>query len=151
MTEQDSEKKLNEFWEACDCWTANRLNEVNTQETPLSDDDVAGIEEQIEEDTNTFLETCMALYGESFSPHILVDLHHLLFEMELKKRGVQNKEEIHRYKDNGMVGLSVVQGKVKPDNALLIMEVNRAHLKKKGVDEEAVCENCICGKKEGSE
>ena len=47
-----------------------------------------------------------------------------------------------------MVGLSVAQGKIKPDNALLIMEVNRAHLEKKGGNEEAVCEDCICGKKE---
>lgn len=151
MSEQDCEKTFNEFWDACDRWSASRLNEVNAGGIPLSKDDVAAIEGQIEEDTNTFLETCIERYGESFSPHVLVDLHHLFFELELKKRGVQNQEQIHRYKDNGMLGLSVAQGKVKPDHALLIMEVNRAHLKKKGINEEAVCENCICGKNEGAE
>lgn len=150
MSEQDFEGKFNEFWEECDCWTANRLNEVTTQGIPLSEDDIAAIEEQIEEDINAFLEKSIVLHGESFSPHVLIDLHHLFFELELKKRGVINEEQIHRYKDNGLVGLSVTQGKVKPDNALLIMEVNRAHLEKKGGNEEAVCEDCICGKKKGS-
>ena len=149
MSEQDFEEKFNVFWKECDRWAADRLNEVTTQGISLSEDDIAAIEEQIEEDTNTFLETCIELYGESFSPHILVDLHHLFFELELKKHGVKNEEQIHRYKDNGMAGLFVAQGKVKPDNALLVMEVNRAHLEKKGGNEEQVCEDCICGKKKG--
>jgi hypothetical protein len=148
MSEQDFEERFNVFWEECDNWVANRLNEMTTQGMIISEDDIAAIEEQIEEDTNTFLEKGIEFHGESFSPQILTDLHHLLFELELKKRGVKNEEQIHRYKDNGLVGLSFVQGKVKPDNALLIMEVNRAHLEKKGGNEEAVCEDCICGKKE---
>ncbi len=148
MSEQDFEEKFNVFWEECDRWVADRLNEITTQGIVLSEDDITVIEGQIEEDINAFLEKSIELHGESFSPHVLIDLHHLFFELELKKRGVKNEEQIHRYKDNGLVVLSVAQGKVKPDNALLIMEVNRAHLEKKGGNEEAVCEDCICGKKE---
>jgi hypothetical protein len=148
MSKQDFEERFNAFWDECDCWFTDRLNEIATQGIVLSEDDIAAIEERIEEDINTSFEKGIEFHGESFSPHILVDLHHLSFELELKKRGVKNEEQIHRYKDNGLVGLSVVQGKIEPDNALLIMEVNRAHLEKKGSNEEEVCENCICGKKE---
>ncbi len=151
MSEQDCERKFHAFWEEYDGWVAERIREITAKVIVLSEDGIVEIEGQIEDDITTFFETCIELYGESFSPHILVDLHHLFFELELKKRGVKNEEQIHRYKDNGLVGLSVAQGKVKPDNALLIMEVNRAHLEKKGGDEEAVCKNCICGKKEGTE
>ena len=151
MSEQDFEEKFNVFWEECDYWVANRLNEITTQGLVLIEDDMAAIERQIEEDINTFFEKCIELYGKSFSPHTLIDLHHLFFELELKKRGIKNEEQIHRYKDNGLIGLSVAQGKVKPDNAFLIMEVNRAHLEKKGGNEEGVCEDCICGKKEGTQ
>ena len=151
MSEQDFERKFHAFWEECDGWVAERIREITAKGIVLSEDGIVEIEGQIEDDITTFFETCIELYGESFSPHILVDLHHLFFELELKKRGVKNDEQIHRYKDNGLAGLSVAQGKVKPDNALLIMEVNRAHLGKKGGDEEEVCVNCICGKKEGTE
>ena len=143
----DLEEQINIFWEECDSWAADRLNQINIQITILSEDDIADIEGQVEEDINTFFEKGLELHGESFSPHILIDLHHLFFELELKKRGIKNDEQIHRYKDNGMVGLSVIQGKIKPDNALLIMEVNRAHLKKKGGNEEDICEDCVCGKR----
>lgn len=149
MSEQDFEEIFNVFWEECDSWIAERLNKITSQGIVLSEDDIAEMERQVEKDINTFFEKGIELNGESFSPHILIDLHHLFFELELKNRGIENEEQIHRYKDNGMVGLSVVQGKVKPDNALLIMEVNRAHLEKKGGKEEEVCEDCICGKKEG--
>jgi hypothetical protein len=149
MSEQDFERKFHAFWEECDGWVADRLNETTNQGILISEDDIAAIEGQIEENINTFFEKSIEFHGKPFPPQILTDLHHLLFELELKKCGAKNEEKIHRYKDNGLVGLSVAQGKVKPDNALLIMEVNRAHLEKKGGDEEEVCENCICGKKEG--
>jgi hypothetical protein len=45
------------------------------------------------------------------------------------------------------VGLSAVEGKITPDNAVLLMEINRSHLEKKGGKDEGVCEDCICGKK----
>jgi len=151
MSEQDFERKFYAFWEECDGWVAERIREITSKGIVLSEDGIVEIEGQIESDITTFFETCIELYGETFSPHILLDLHHLFFELELRKRGVKNEEHIHRYKDNGLAGLSVAQGKVKPDHALLIMEVNRAHRKKKGGDEEAVCENCMCGKKEGAE
>lgn len=150
MSEQDFEEKINLFWEECDSWVADRLNQIVAQgKVPLKDD-LAEIEGQVEEDINSFFEKGIEFHGKSFPPHILTDLHHLFFELELKKLGVKNEEQIHRYKDNGLVGLSVVKGKIKPDNALLIMEVNRAHLKKKGGNEEEICEDCICGKKEGN-
>lgn len=149
MSEQDFEENFNVFWEECDSWAAERLNKITSQGIVLSEDDIAEMERQVEKDINTFFEKGIEFHGEFLPPHILIDLHHLFFELELKKRGINNEEQIHRYKDNGMVGLSVVQGKVKPDNALLIMEVNRAHLEKKGGKEEEVCEDCICGKKEG--
>ena len=150
VSTQNLEEKIITFWEDCDSWVADRLQFIAAQETSLSENDIAAIEGQVEEDIAAFFEKSIALYGESFSPHILTDLHHLFFEMELKKRGVKNEEHIHRYKDNGLLGLSVAQGKVKPDNALLIMEVNRAHREKKSGDEETACEDCICGKNEGS-
>jgi len=65
----------------------------------------------------------------------------------LQKLGVDNQDQIHHYKDNGQVGLSVIEGKLKPDNALLVMEINRAHRQKKGSSEDGVCEDCVCGKK----
>jgi hypothetical protein len=151
MNQQDFEEQFNAFWDGCDSWAAQRLSEISAQGPLLSEGDVSAIEEQVEEDITTFCEKAIALHGESFSPRILTDLHHLFFEMELKKRGVKNEEHIHRYKDNGLLGISVTQGKVNPDNALLLMEVNRAHLEKKGGNEEAACENCICGKNEDME
>ncbi len=148
MSELDFEEKINLFWEECDAWVADRIKSIASPGT-LSEDDIAEIEEQVEENINAFFEKSIECHGGSFSPHIMIDLHHLFFEMELKKRGIKNEEQIHKYKDNGLVGLSVAKGKIKPDNALLLMEVNRAHLDKKGGNEEGVCEDCICGKKEG--
>jgi len=148
MNEQDFEEKITIFWEECDSWVADRLTAISTQGTAFSEDEIAEITGQVEEDITTFFEKGIEYHGESFSPSILTDLHHLFFELELKKRGVKNEEHIHRYKDNGLVGLSFAQGNIKPDNALLLMEVNRAHQNKKGGNEEEACEDCICGKKE---
>jgi hypothetical protein len=151
MSTQNLEEKIITFWEECDSWVADRLQSIASQKTAFTEDDIAEIEEQIETDIATFFEKSIELHGESFSPQILTDLHHLFFELELKKRGIENEAHIHLYKDNGMVGLSVAQGKIKPDNALLIMEVNRAHREKKRGNEEAACEDCICGKKNGAD
>ena len=150
MSGNNFEERINLFWEECDSWASDRINQISSQGTVLSEDEIAEIEGQVEEDINAFFEKGIEFHGESLTPHILTDLHHLFFELELKKRGIKNEEQIHRYKDNGMVGLSAVQGKIKPDNALLVMEVNRAHLKKKGGNEEEACPDCICGKKEAN-
>ena len=141
------EKSAQLFWEECDLWVENRLNEIASQGKVILEEDSAEIESQVEDNINSLLQKGIKRYGESFPLKVLNDLHHLFFELELKNYGIKNEEQIHQYKDNGQLGLSVVQGKIEPEHALLIMEVNRAHLEKKGGSEEAVCENCICGKK----
>ena len=148
MGDLNPEKSIRLFWEECDVWIENRLSEIATLGKGISEEDSVEIESRVEDTINVLFQKGIERYGESFPFKILNDLHHLFFELELKKYGINNEEQIHQHKDNGQVGLSVVQGKMEPDNALLIMEVNRAHLEKKGGSEEAVCEDCICGKKE---
>lgn len=150
MNESGLDERCNRFWEDCDCWVSDRLQQLSREGGALTEDDAASIDSQIEEDTTALLEQCLKRYGESFDPRVLTDLHHLFFELELRKRGVKNGPGLHRYKENGMLGLSVAQGKITPDNAFLIMEVNRAHREKKGGKENAVCEDCICGKENGT-
>jgi hypothetical protein len=148
MDELSLDERCNRFWEECDGWVDDRLDQLSRAGVELTEDDAAAIDGRVEEDMTALLEECLERYGDSFNPRALADLHHLFFELELKKRGVDNGHSLHRYKDNGMLGLSVVQGKVTPDNALLLMEVNRAHRAKKDGNEDAVCEDCVCGRKE---
>ena len=150
MGDVNFEKDTMVFWEECDSWVENRLSEITSQGKVVKEAASDEIEDRVENDINVLLQKGVEKYGKSFPPHILTDLHHLFFELELKKRGVKNEEQIHRHKDNGLVGLSVIQGKIKLSNALLIMEVNRVHLKKQRRNEEESCKDCICGKKDGS-
>ena len=143
----DFEEKVNLLWEVCDAWVSARANEIVAQGVQLSEDDIMKIEGKVEKNINAFIGKGVVSHGEAFPPSILEELYYLLFELELKKRGVANEDQIHQYKDNGQVGLSVAEGRMTPDNAVLVMEINRAHLEKKGGKDEGVCEDCVCGKK----
>ena len=147
MDKMNFEDDVNLFWEECDSWIAERLKEIASQVSGLSGYDIDGIEVEIEEKINSFIEKGVMTHGQKFSPQILKDLHHLYFELELQKMGIPNADYIHRYKENGQVGISSVEGKITPDNALLVMELNRAHLDKKRGNDNGICEDCICGKK----
>jgi len=147
MNNPDFEEAVSLFLEECDTWIDGRLEELAAQGSGLSETDVEEIVNKVEKNITAAIETVVRSYGQAFTPGILTDLHHLLFELELKKKGGANQDRIHRYKDNAQVGLSVVEGKITPDNAVLLMEINRAHLEKKGGRDEGVCEDCICGKK----
>ena len=138
---------MNHFWDKCDSWIDERLNSITDQKKGFSDEDFEKISCRVEENINSLIEKGLISHGGKFTATVLIDLHHLFFELELKKLGVSNKDQIHLFKENGNVGLSVAEGKITPDNALLVMELNRAHLKKKGGKNEGVCEDCICGKK----
>ncbi len=141
------EDSLNLFWDECDTWIESRQNEIAAMGVGLSEADMEKIEVDTEAKINALLEKLVTEYGESFSPDILKDIHHLFFELELKKTGVSNEDKIHRYKDNAQVGLSCAEAGITPDNAMLVIELNRAHLEKKGGDNEGICDDCICGKK----
>lgn len=147
MSEIDFEERVGQFLEACDAWVEKRLEEIASQGIKLSVGDLENITAKVESDITGLIEKGMMAHNEDFAPKVLQDLHHLIFELELKKRGAKNQGQIHRYKDNGQVGIAVVEGKLKPENALLVMELNRAHFEKKGGNEEGVCEDCVCGKK----
>jgi hypothetical protein len=147
MNNPDFEESVSLFLEECDTWIDGRLEELAAQGFELSETDVEEIVNKVEENITAAIETVVRSHGQAFTPGILTDLHHLLFELELKKKGGANQDRIHRYKDNAQVGLSAVEGKITPDNAVLLMEINRAHLEKKGGKDEGVCEDCICGKK----
>ena len=147
MNNPDFEESVSLFLEECDTWIDGRLEELAAQGSGLSETAVEEIVNKVEEDIMAAIETVVRSHGQAFSPDILSDLHHLFFELELKRKGGSNQDRIHRYKENAQVGISVVDGKMTPDNAALVMELNRAHLEKKGGRDEGVCEDCICGKK----
>jgi len=141
MDEQEFEEQLDAFWQACDEWTQRRLQDINDE--PAGLDKVDG---RVEEHLSGMIAQAVQTHGFSFSPALFHDLHHLLFELELKDLGLDNGAEIHRYKDNAQVALSVIDGKLTPDNAALVMMLNRSHHEKKGGNDDAVCTDCICGR-----
>jgi len=147
VNKKDFEDQIALFWDECDVWANARLEEIYAQGFEISEDDIIKIENKVEEEIYTFLEKGFITHGESFEPGILVELHHLFFELELKKYGIPNQEYIHCYKENGQVAIATVEGQIKPTNALFLMEINRAHFEKKSGNDENVCEDCICGKK----
>jgi hypothetical protein len=144
MSEMDFEEKVEAFWEDCDTWVSERCAEA----AGPGEEAVSEIADAVDQRISTLLEQGVQCYGEAFSPGLLSDAHHLLFELELKKHGCDNEQQIHRYKENGMLGISVMEGRVNPDNAQLIMKLNQAHAEKKGGKDDEPCEDCICGKKE---
>lgn len=147
MSEIDFEKSVELFLEACDDWVIKRLGELSSLGSGLPEDEVDEISADVEEKIVSAIGSGYEAHGETFTPVLLTELHHLLFEVELKKKGLANEDKIHKYKDNAQLSISVTDGKVSPDNAKLLMELNRAHNEKKGGNDDAVCEDCICGKK----
>jgi len=148
MAAIDFEEKVEAFWEDCDTWVSERCAEISARGEAPAQEDISEIADIIEQRISSFLEQGVQCYGEAFAPGLLSDAHHLLFELELKKHGCDNEQQIHRYKENGLLGMSVIEGRVNPDNAQLIMKLNQAHAEKKGGREDEPCEDCICGKKE---
>jgi hypothetical protein len=147
MTEHEFEEKLGAFWDANDEWLSRRLQAVNDTGTGPDDQALTEAENSVEENLSGMIAQAVQTHGFAFSPDIFHDLHHLLFELELKDLAIENSSEIHRYKDNAQVALSVIEGKLTPDNAALVMMLNRSHHEKKGGNDEAVCTDCICGRK----
>ena len=147
MSKIDFEESVSLFLEACDEWVIARLESLAAQGASLPEAETDEISEGIEEQMLSAIGSGYDAHGETFPPALLTDLHHLFFEIELQKQGIDNSDQIHRYKENGQLAITAVEGKVKPENAKLIMELNRAHSEKKGGDDEAVCEDCVCGKK----
>jgi len=146
MNEQEFEEKLNDFWDTNDEWLSQRLQALTEASPALDEQALAEAENNVEENLGGMITKTVQAHG-SFPPEIFNDLHHLLFELELKDLHADNAAEIHRYKDNAQVALSVIEGKLTPDNASLVMMLNSSHHEKKGGDDEAVCKDCICGKK----
>ncbi len=146
MTDMSFEEKVSSFWDACDTWVEDRLDQVQ-KNADLPEETTDEICDNVEEAMNGYIEKGVVSHGEGFAPDILNDLHHLLFELALQNKGVGNHDQIHVYKDNAQVGITVADGKLLPENARLVMELNRAHQEKKGGDDEGVCDDCICGKK----
>jgi hypothetical protein len=144
LSEIDFEKSVELFLEACDDWVTKRLESL---ESGLPEAEADEISATVEEKIVSAIGSGYEAHGETFPPILLTELHHLLFEVELKKKGIANEDQIHKYKDNAQLSISVTDGKVSPDNAKLLMELNRAHNEKKGGDDDAVCEDCVCGKK----
>jgi hypothetical protein len=147
MNENEFEEKLSAFWETNDEWLSRRLQAIADTGTELDEQALAEAENSVEENLGGMLAQAAQAHGLSFSPDIFSDLHHMLFELEFKDLHIDNSAEIHRYKDNAQVALSVIEGKLTPDNASLVMMLNRSHHEKKGGDDEAVCTDCICGRK----
>ena len=147
MSKIDFEESVSLFLEACDEWVIARLESLAAQGASLPEAKTDEISEGIEEQMLSAIGSGYDAHGETFPPALLTDLHHLFFEIEVQKQGIDNSDQIHQYKENGQLAITVVEGKVKPENAKLIMELNRAHSEKKGGDDEAVCEDCVCGKK----
>ena len=147
MSEIDFEESVSLFLDACDEWVTERLESLATQRARPPEAETDEIIDGIEEQMLSAIGSGYDSHGETFSPALLTDLHHLFFEIALQKQGIDNSNQIHRYKENGQLAITVVEGKIKPENAKLIMELNRAHSEKKGGDDEAVCEDCVCGKK----
>ena len=147
MNNTEFEEVVGLFLEECDAWIDGRLEELTAQGVKLSETDVEEIVNKVEKDIMSAIETGVRSHGQSFAPGILTDLHHLFFELQLKNKGSANEDRLHQYKENAQVGISVVEGKITPDNSTLVMELNRAHLEKKGGKDEGVCDDCICGRK----
>ena len=145
MNEEEFEDKLNVFWDTTDEWLSQRLQAVIAMDSAIDEQALAEAETNVEETLGGMIAQAVQAHG-SFSPEIFNDLHHMLFELELKDLHVDTSAEIHQYKDNAQVALSVIEGKLTPDNASLVMMLNRSHHKKKGGDDEAVCTDCICGR-----
>lgn len=140
------ETTVERFWDDCDAWVQQRCAEPVVQAAGLSDAAIEKIQADIEQDLNGLIEQGFETCGETFAPDLLLDLHHLFFELALQDRGVQNQDRIHRYKDNAQVGISMIEGSLTPDNAGLLLQINRSHQEKKGGDDTAVCDDCICGR-----
>jgi hypothetical protein len=145
MNEEEFEEKLNVFWDTTDTWLSQRLQAVIAMDSAIDEQALAEAENNVEENLSGMIAQAVQAHG-SFSPEIFNDLHHMLFELELKDLHIDTSSEIHQYKDNAQVALSVIEGKLTPENASLVMMLNRSHHKKKGGDDEAVCEDCICGR-----
>ena len=147
MSEIDFEKSVELFLDACDDWVTKRLGALASLGFDLPEAEADEISDDVEEKIISAIGSGYEAHGEVFAPALLTELQHLFFEIELKKKGVANEDQIHKYKDNAQLAITVTDGKISPDNAKLLMELNRAHSEKKGGDDEAVCEDCICGKK----
>ncbi|MBM4311627.1 MAG: hypothetical protein FJ119_11880 [Deltaproteobacteria bacterium] len=147
MDENEFEEKLSAFWEANDEWLSRRLQAIADTGTTLDEQALAAAENSVEENLGGMIAQSLQTHGFSFPPDIFHDLHHLLFELELKELNIDNSAEIHRYKDNAQVALSVIEGKLTPVNAELVMMLNRSHHEKKGGNDDTVCADCICGRK----
>ena len=146
MNEQEFEEKLNTFWDTNDEWLSKRLQALAEAGAAIDEQALAEAEDTVEENLSGMIAQAVQTHG-SFPPEIFSDLHHMLFELELKDLHADNAADIHRYKDNAQVALSVIEGKLTPENASLVMMLNRSHHDKKGGDDEAVCADCICGRK----
>jgi len=146
MNEEEFEEKLSDFWKTNDEWLSRRLQALADTGAGLVEQALAEAENSVEENLNGMIAQAVQTHGFSFSPDIFHDLHHLLFELELKELTIDNSAEIHRYKDNAQVALSVIEGKLTPDNAALVMLLNRSHHEKKGGNDDAVCTDCVCGR-----
>jgi len=145
MNEKEFEEKLTIFWDTTDEWLSQRLQAVIDMDSAIDEQALAEAENNVEENLSGMITQAVQAHG-SFSPEIFNDLHHMLFEFELKDLHIDNSSEIHQYKDNAQVALSVIEGKLTPENASLVMMLNRSHHEKKGGDDEAVCKDCICGR-----
>ncbi len=141
------EQQLEAFWDGCDTWVEERSRMIAAGGGSVSDSTLQAIQQKIEEDLNDLIAQGIHAHASDFSPDILIDLHHLFFELALQEHGEDNQDMIHRYKDNGQVAIAVLEGKMNPENAKLVMEINRAHLEKKGADPDAPCDDCVCGRK----
>jgi len=141
VDELEFEEQLNAFWGACDEWAQRRLQDVADPPAGLAD-----VDGSVEESLSGMIAQAVQAHGFSFSPGLFDDLHHLLFELELRDLGLDTGPEIHRYRDNAQVALSVIDGTLTPDNAALVMMLNRSHHEKKGGSDDAVCPDCICGR-----
>lgn len=147
MARDPFETAVEQFWDDCDVWVQQRCEEPAVQAARLSETEIEKIQADIEQDLNDLIEQGVETCGERFAPHLLLDLHHLFFELALKDCGVDNQDHVHRYKDNAQVGISMIEGSLTPDNAGLLLQLNRSHQEKKGGDDTAACEDCICGRR----
>jgi len=147
MAEKTFEERVLQFLEEADDWAEARLEEIKNQRITLSKSAIEHMCAAVEENITELIEKGFSLYQDSFIPATLSDFHHFIFEQELKKLGIDNQDQIHRHKENAQVALAVLEGKLKPENALLLMEINRAHQQKKQGNQDGVCDDCVCGRK----
>ena len=146
MSEIAFEAALDQLWQQGDHWFDERLAGLRAQGTPISIPVAERIAAAIEDDLNQLVAGAVQHYGTDWSPGLFADAHHFFCELALQQQGVANQEQVHRYKDNAQVALSVAEGRLRPANAELAMEVNRAHHAKKGGRDDAPCEDCVCGR-----